>query len=228
MKNKIFYKLKNQCESKYVGSFPQIQRYKKGYITERRNSMTKTARYFFSQNPGPELDVDGLVLAPKAKLTDFLTSTAFSDYVGLLISERLLKIIQSVTTVNYEIYPAPIYNKDEEVIANYFYIHYTQELPELIDFKEFKIIIDNAEKPYEILLKNETEYKLFIQKNPHANLIYKDKIIYKNKVDNFDIFRDGIFFCETIISEKAMQLFVDNKITGLEFIKITNIFINED
>ncbi len=205
-----FYILKPAVGTEETGHvFPAVESYE-DYDFNSPNSVHKLNHHEFP-NFIPDIRFK---LAKGAKLCDVMGQSTISA-CGLLISERLKNLIESVKTIDCKFYPSEIHSKNVKYI--YYWCHFIWDNGiENIDFNKSKFKISEfGEDIGDIEI---TDYKNLLDKQTELGFM---KLIYNYqthiKKNDFSIFIHPLnksIYCTDIFKHKINS----EKITGISLV----------
>jgi len=212
-----YFKIAVSLDIKEIGNFPQIQKFKKGYDDDRKESCSQIARYYFGKKPDVNIDFDCLELAKKAKLTDYMSASYLNDLTGLLASKNLHQFLTDLRTVDHVDYTVPIYQDGIIVSEGYKWIHFIQSYPDIINFVESDFFLDHSEANYKRLsLKSFVDYRTE-QDRALYKINSKRLVLRSELVSKFDILRLGVVRNETFITEEVKNAMVERQFSGIVY-----------
>jgi len=212
-----YFKLEFSLDKKEIGEYPQIQKFKKGYNANKQESCSQIARYYFGKRPDVEIDFDGLELANKAKLTDYLSSSYLNALTGLLVSDNLYNFFSGLQMASHISYLSRIYQKGDLISENYRWVHFIESYPEIINYSKSDFFLDHSEVNFKKLsIRSFVEYKNEQEKvrykiNSHRLLLKKELAI------KFDILRIGVVKNETYVKETVKNEMVNHGFAGIVY-----------
>lgn len=212
-----YYKLEFSLVKKEIGDYPQVQKFKKGYNSNRQESCSQIARYYFGVKPDVEIDFNCLELSSKAMLTDYMSSSYLNALAGLLISQRLYDFFSGLRVPNHISYKACIYQKEKLVSDNYLWVHFISSYPELIDYSKSNFFLDHSEANFKkVLIASINEYKDLQDKVRYK--VNTDKLVLKKELaDKFDMLRIGVVRNETYVTESVKDEMIAKGFTGIVY-----------
>jgi hypothetical protein len=204
----------------------QCENLRQDYLAWVENSIYTFTKFHTEPN------LDAFIIRKTAKLTDLIDGGPFGLNKGLLITNKLLGILQSSNIPDdlINVTDAYVYQKDKRIRYNgvYYaglftktYVEDYIDLPGCIFEYRFNIHIDNRgdyvfEKK---MIKFETlrELKIFKERSAMGmtDALKPFQIILKR--DDFDFIVLPEIEIFPIISEKFRQTLLENKITGIDF-----------
>lgn len=220
----MFYKIEPSIEISVVGDFPQIQKFKKGYNMNRRESCSQIARYFFGKKPDVQVDFDGLQLSNKAKTTDYLSSSYLNNLTGMLVSSGLFNYLTSLKIPEFIKYRATIYKKEQILAEDFYWIHFIKSYPELINFSESSFFLNHSEVKFKDIYINDILEYTQKQSSVAYKIEAKRLVLHKGAI-NFDLIRIGIIENRLLVTEEIMRDLVSKNFMGFQFNPADNIVI---
>ncbi|MBT3421881.1 MAG: hypothetical protein HOD63_15870 [Bacteroidetes bacterium] len=210
-----YYRLIESTNLKEIGIYPQVIDHKKDYDEDKLDSYMLTNK-FPSELPCINFDFDGLLLNNRSKYTDLVSSSFLNSLIGLIISSQFLKIVENFKTVDYKLFNACLYFKKMRV--QYYWMHYTSELTEYIDFENSVFRLKTSEGRKEVLLKSIDDYFELRNSIKSWSIVKPTKLsLFKQMDYSYDLFRIGLIDSNTYVSERLKDEFAKNNITGVEF-----------
>lgn len=212
-----YYKLEFSLEKQEIGDYPQVQKFKKGYDSNRKESCSQIARYYFGMKPDIEIDFNCLELSNKARLTDYVSSSYLNALAGLLISQRLYDFFLGLRLPEYISYQAYIYQKEKLVSDSHLWAHFVKSYPEIIDYSKSNFFLDHSEVNYKkVAISSINDYKDL--QNRVRYKVNTDKLVLKKVfADKFDVLRIGVVRNETYVTESVKNEMIAKGFTGLVF-----------
>jgi len=211
---KYFLIKNNLKETGDVGGFSLMQ-YIKGKIFDSEYGIIPDS-IEFNQN-----------LGSRAKVTDFLWPGRLSPRYGLLYSDKAYQVIQGFNLPDNKIIPINAIKNGKPY--SYHLLLYMHSSFDAIDLSTLEIDIVNREfgKLEYTLRKMDNPAKFaknIMLKNQYPGYDKKEndrgtKLVRMKLKPNFDLdlFTFGYLYSHSIISERLMQSFIKNKITGLQY-----------
>lgn len=212
-----WYSISLSKDEKIIGTFPQTDGMGPAYNLKGPNSVWNLPNL---RKPDFEPDFDCFRLDKKSKLTDVI-STAIINACGFIISDKLKNIFDEFKLPPHIYYAIKILHKNE-IISNYYWLHFTDDNTKDIDFSNSEFIrrdplfvndfeklgISNIEDLYNERKKSNLKHifpaKLKIAINPDFLLFGK----FWNKYYISDTLRNKIKNCDgfefTMIDFKLM------------------------
>lgn len=218
-----YYTLETACNTSETGpAFPQIQKLKPGYNDKKSNSiysyLKKSVNDFSDEVP----DLDGFIMQPQAKLTDFLSNSITKP--GFFVSKKVKSIFENHNLMPHRFYPAVVTLRKKS-IPNYFWAHMIADFTEFIDYANSCFFIykhyhlDDGDINISSLDDYFAKRTQLRNDNPNINItIWAKKIWLKPSffAKELDIFKIGLFDSNFYISQKLRNSLIDNKITGCD------------
>lgn len=143
--------------------------------------------------------------------TDIINRVGVS--YGLVVSENLKKILELQNIPNHRFYSIDVVWKKK--LLNYFWLHNYDNIFQYTDMDKSKFEIIQYKNVITHSFTSEDFYK---SKNYECMMDFSKtfkitKIVFKDNFPNYDLFE---FENRTLISQKVLDLFVENNITGYE------------
>lgn len=181
-----------------------------------------------------ELDLGTVKLYSEAKLTDVVNGI---EGGGWIVSKRLFEILKNFNIGEYQPYKIAVKSK-KIVSEDYVYLHFPNYADEYVDFPQsvfYKgkgyfdfasraIMPESFHSAEEIKLLSDqlNEGVTFTNFKKRVNIQSKIIVLKPNELDIFK-FKSHLLSREQFISARLAQTLLDEKITGLEFIKTTKV-----
>src|SRR5688572_2879645 len=221
----MLYFLENSTNLNDVGAYFQVKSMSDGYDYNASNSIFAVDRLSNDEIPVFEPDLNSFVLKPKAKLTDVI-STGYASDKGFLLNDKVKLLLQRFTIDKGIYYPATVIYKKQNLFYSFLYIASYLIEKEIITFSKSSFF---EKKISEILKKMSFDsfdgmLTYGKKKNP-VHVIEHEYLFLKKEVLEIDMFRIGYVDIKIIISERLKGEFEAQKITGVKFTKVENIFI---
>lgn len=209
--------------------FPQVHKYIKGYDPEAHHALFSLYDYVDSL-PDYVPDLDGMMLAGSAKLTDFLSS-AFTRM--FIMSEKAKSVLEQYHLPLHQFYPLGLYKR--KIKHDYFLFKYVSNYSDFVDyertsFKEEYLIRRYDSMPF--FIKSKEEYwerrqKIKAEKGDFWT-ISGDKIVMNKDFDHeLDFFEICILDSNTYVSERLKNAIEAAGLTGWEFTPATNLIVED-
>jgi len=181
-----------------------------------------------------ELDLGMVKLYSEAKLTDVVNGI---EGGGWIVSKRLFEILKNFNIGNYQEYKIAVKSKkvvSEEYVYLHFmsyadaYVNYPQSVfykgKGYFDFAARTILPESFQSSEEIETVSNRLNEGVSRSNFNERVTIQSKqiVLHPNELDLFKF--KSFFLCrEQFISARLAQTLLDEKITGLEFIKTTKV-----
>lgn len=181
-----------------------------------------------------ELDLGVVRLYHEAKLTDVVKGI---EGGGWIVSKRLFEILKDFNIGVYQHYKIAVKSK-KVVSEDYVYLHFISYADEYVDFpqsvfykgkgyfdfaaREIMPESFNSIEEVKALSDQWNEGVAFFDIDKRINIQSKTVILKPNELDIFR-FKSHFLSGEQFISARLAQTLLDEKITGLEFIKTTKV-----
>lgn len=152
-----------------------------------------------------------IILNKKAYPTDFIERVSVP--YGLVVNNKIKSLITLYSLPNHKFYDTEVIYKKSKL--NYYWFHFYDDIFQYIDMKKSKFILKWRDIIQEFCFTSK-EFYLSKEKETfedfEKNLIIKE-VYLLNSFPKYDIFHfEGI----NIISEKLLNAFQENNITGYE------------
>jgi hypothetical protein len=207
-----FLNITNSTEiSETGGNYPQIEGLAKGYDYGEKSSILNITNLETDSSYNP--NIQNFIIRKSSKLTDFLSFN--SDF--FIVSEKVIKLLR-----NYNLPP----NRQFECIIRqgvnkypYVILYFFKGKYDFTDYTKSKFTLRFFEKQEKwatiFKTKENFENELLQAYQRFTNIIY-----YKgNSKPGFDIFKVNKFQKDYFISEELRQTFINNKITGVDYLQ---------
>ena len=152
-----------------------------------------------------------IILNKKAYPTDFIERVGVP--YGLVVNNKIKSLITSYSLPNHKFYDTEVIYKKSKL--NYYWFHFYDDIFQYIDMKKSKFILKWRDIIQEFCF---TSKDFFKSKKRKTFEDFETKLIIKevyllNSFPQYDIFH---FEGRNIISEKLLNAFQENNITGYE------------
>ena len=152
-----------------------------------------------------------IILNKKAYPTDFIERVSVP--YGLVVNNKIKSLITLYSLPNHKFYDTEVIYKKSKL--NYYWFHFYDDIFQYIDMKKSKFILKWRDVIQEFCFTSK-EFYLSKEKETfedfEKNLIIKE-VYLLNSFPKYDIFH---FEGRNIISEKLLNAFQENNITGYE------------
>ena len=152
-----------------------------------------------------------IILNKKAYPTDFIERVSVP--YGLVVNNKIKSFITLYSLPNHKFYDTEVIYKKSKL--NYYWFHFYDDIFQYIDMKKSKFILKWRDVIQEFCF---TSKEFYLSKEQETfgdfekNLIIKE-VYLLNSFPKYDIF---YFEGRNIISEKLLNAFIENNITGYE------------
>ena len=152
-----------------------------------------------------------IILNKKAYPTDFIERVSVP--YGLVVNNKIKSLITLYSLPNHKFYDTEVIYKKSKL--NYYWFHFYDGIFQYIDMKKSKFILKWRDVIEEFCF---TSKEFYLSKEQETfgdfekNLIIKE-VYLLNSFPKYDIFH---FEGRNIISEKLLNAFIENNITGYE------------
>ena len=152
-----------------------------------------------------------IILNKKAYPTDFIERVSVP--YGLVVNNKIKSLITLYSLPNHKFYDTEVIYKKSKL--NYYWFHFYDDIFQYIDMKKSKFILKWRDVSQEFCF---TSKEFYLSKEQETfedfekNLIIKE-VYLLNSFPKYDIFH---FEGRDIISEKLLNAFQENNITGYE------------
>jgi len=182
----------------------------------------------------PELDLGMVKLYSEAKLTDVVNGI---EGGGWIVSRRLFEILKKFNIGEYQEYKIAVKSK-KVVSEDYVYLHFVSYADKYVDFPQSvfykgkgyfdfaarQIMPESFHSTDELQALSDqlNEGVNFGDFNKRVSIQSKIIVLKPNELDIFK-FKNYLLCREQFISARLAQTLLDEKITGLDFIKTTKV-----
>lgn len=220
-----YYELKYGCDNKEVGTqFPQVWDFVKGYSPEVEDNGVFSL--YYSNNPLFPIkvpDLSGLKLSSGAHYTDFL-SNGFSNDLFIL-NEKAKDLLESMNIETHHFYKAKIISLRKKMEKDYYVVKMVSENWRDLEFPNSTFHEGLFDDITPVSIKS---YDDFCQRYNNSNssdvkewnhYIFADKIKMLDRFSkkNLDMFQIDRVDFRWYVSERFVDGYNKNKLTGLEF-----------
>ena len=152
-----------------------------------------------------------IILNKKAYPTDFIERVSVP--YGLVVNNKIKSLITLYSLPNHKFYDTEVIYKKSKL--NYYWFHFYDDIFQYIDMERSKFILKWRDVIQEFCF---TSKEFYLSKEQETfgdfekNLIIKE-VYLLNSFPKYDIFH---FEGRNIISEKLLNAFIENNITGYE------------
>jgi hypothetical protein len=213
----MYYTISTSDNITEIGYLPQVN-LAKDFIPNSKDYTNVKWNSLFKENPSLNFDLN-----PKANVTDLITGAIPS--FGLIISEKIKKILEQVNLPLSKFYPINI-NKDNRKIMQYYWFHYLSDFWNYVDMKKSTYLILNKftfKQLEEITIGTLDEVKEIKKSLPFDKIIRPKELYLTSQFPNYDIFEITDIQYITIISEKLKNTLLEKNITGCTFDEYSKI-----
>ena|SRR5688572_2372170 len=222
----MLYYLDESTKLEEIGAFFQIKSMSDGYDYNASNSIFAMDRLSNNEIPVFEPNLNSFVLKPKAKLTDVI-SAGYASGKGFLLNDKVKLLLQRFTIDKGIYYPATVIYKKQNLFYSFLYIaSYLIKNEGLVDFQKSFFV---EKKIFEIIdTKRFENFDNMLDYGRQMNPVHEfeiGKVFLRKEVRKLDMFRIGYGDNNIIISERLKDEIEAQKITGVKFTKVENIFI---
>ena len=152
-----------------------------------------------------------IILNKKAYPTDFIERVSVP--YGLVVNNKIKSLITLYSLPNHKFYDTEVIYKKSKL--NYYWFHFYDDIFQYIDMKKSKFILKWRDVIQEFCFTSKDFFKSKKKKtfeDFETELIIKE-VYLLNSFPKYDIFH---FEGRNIISEKLLNAFIENNITGYE------------
>jgi hypothetical protein len=146
------------------------------------------------------------------KLTDILSSTFLSSYCGILVSPKLLLLLEEFKVPPFNATKVRISHAGNDFL--FYWLHFTSNSDESIDYYNSSFVeIDPRKGSRQIIFNSYEDYK-----NHKPKLKSLERIIAKNLKlrEDFDFIKLSVIFRGFLVSERLYSAMLQNNISGFE------------
>lgn len=226
-----YFVMNESLDEKLVGSdFPQVYKFIKGYDEDAPDSLLSLYKYRDSF-PDYVPNLDGVMLAGYAKLTDFL-SNGFSHSLRI-ISPRAKSVLEQYHLCPHRFYPLGLYKR--KVRHDYFLFKFVSNYSDFVDyertsFRERDITSGYKSDPFFIKSREdfwERREKIKTERGISWG-IWGDRIVMNESFDReLDFFVISILDANTYVSERLKNAIESAGLTGWEFSPAVNLTVED-
>lgn len=212
------------------GNFPQVYKFIKGYDEDAPNALFSLYKY---RNAFPDYvpNLDGVMLAGYAKLTDFI-SNGFSNRLRIM-SPRAKAVLGQYNLCSHQFYPLGLYKR--KIKHDYFLFHIVSDYSDFVDyertsFQEYDLISGYKSESFFVHSKAEFwEKREAIKTEKDISWgIWGDRIVMNKDFNHeLDFFVISILDANTYVSERLKNAIETAGLTGWEFTPATNLIVED-
>lgn len=225
-----YFIVEESLDEKIIGKdFPQVCKFVKGYDPKGDNALFSLYEY---RNSLPDYipNLDGMMLAGSAKLTDFLSS-GFGH--GYIMSDKAKKVLEQFHLCSHLFYPLGLYKR--KVKFDYFLLNYISNYSYFVDyektsFKEYDIISEQSSSSFFVNSKEEyLERRRNIKNKKGISWgIWGDRIVMNKDFDpELDFFVICMLDTNVYVSKRLKDAIEAAGLTGWEFNPAANLIIED-
>jgi hypothetical protein len=207
-----YYSFGETDEINIIGENPQISTTADSLF----GSAFSTVRVNYGEIPD-EIPFLELKFNESAKITDLLRT--YNPYFGLIVSERLKKILQTFCLPSHKFYPVNVINENE--IIPYYWFNFYDNASKYLDYKNSTIEIYhkfNFKTLSIVSIESENNLQEINSNLGFERNIKLRKVSFNNDFPNYDIFSNNVLgFGYNLISENLLKSLQQNNITGFMF-----------
>lgn len=205
-----YYNITTSSERKQIGVYPQCKGMPDGFNYkwfEEPNSMTNLTNDEFP-NVAPNLIFE---LEERAKLTDVISPSNLSAK-GILMNEKVKKIIDQFEIAEHNYYPATITHKG--ITYNYYWLHFVKKDLSGVDFE--KSIFYKSEFGFDKgdYLKIDSHQKALKIYDEEDYFIHLEKLVLNSNQSQIHFFYLPILH-NLFASENISEALKTNRVTGI-------------
>lgn len=220
-----YYRVKNQVDTEEVGKniYPQTDGLVGKDTFSSEHCYTKFTHYNLPENFTP---IEKIKLANSANQTDFLSTTLISGF-GFIVSNKMKLILEQHNIVNHRFYKIPIVHQQQE-LDKYYWFQMYEPKQGYVDFEKSTFQV----RRFRRIIKDEIKFSSIDnyweeRKNYKPGELFRTKNVVINP-DEYDFLYLSVGGTEFLISEKIMNVMLDNNITGYEITELENITIKDN
>lgn len=224
-----YYSVKDSLDEEIVGKdYPQAYKFIKGYNPDAPKALFSL--YDFRESlPNYTPELDGIMLAGSAKLTDFV-SNGFS-FELFIISKRVKKVLEKFHLCPHQFYPLGLYKR--KVKYDYYLLKIASNYIDYVDFPkttfiEFnfvgsKVFGDVSVNSKEELYQKREEVKA---RKGTSQTIWGNRIVMSDLFDKeLDFFSITRIDAKLYVSERLKNAIEAEGLTGWIFTPATNLVV---
>lgn len=226
-----YFIMEESSNEKIVGSnFPQVYKFIKGYDEEAPNALFSLYKY---KDTFPDYvpNLDGVMLASYAKLTDFV-SNGFSRRLRIL-SHTAKAVLEQYNLCPHQFYPLGLYKR--KIKYDYYLLNFVSNYSDFVDyerttFQEYDIT--SGYKSCSFLVHSKEKFwekrtRIEIDKGISWG-VWGDRIVMNKEFDReLDFFVISILDGNIYVSERLKNAIETAGLTGWEFTPATNLIVEE-
>lgn len=224
-----YYIVNQSIDEKIIGKdYPQTSKFIKSYNPDAPDALYSLYKYKESfPNFSPNLD--GLMLAGSARLTDFVSS-AFS--AGYIVSEKAKNILEYYNLCSHMFYRLGLYKRN--IKHNYFLLNIVSDYSNFVDYKrstfiEYNLLTEEETSVISIDSKEDLLKKRKTIKNEKDDIawtIWGNKIVMSNDFDReLDFFEITRIDAHLYVSERLKEAIELHNLIGWNFTSATNLIV---
>ena len=166
-----------------------------------------------------ELRVPEFLLAPYAKITDFMRMASISYSTVKMISPRFLELLQNFQLADHQLFKTKVFDKTRG--WDYYFFYFTQTFDEeYVDFEQSEFVITHISRiisPIEINSFEEFKEKRREVRND-SNTVDYISLVFKTEKIPYDFFRIyKTFYRGFFVSERLKEAIEAAGLTGMTF-----------
>lgn len=224
-----YYVVKDSLDEKIVGKdFPQAYKFIKGYNPDAPNALFSL--YTFRESfPNYIPELDGIMLAGSAKLTDFVSNSFSSDL--FIISEGVKEVLEKFHLCPHQFYPLGLYKR--KVKYDYYLLYIVSNYIDYVDFPKTTFIEYNlvSGKMFGDISVNSKD-ELFRKREEIEEREGISQTVWGNRIEMNDLFDKELDFFsittidgELYISERLKNVIEAEGLAGWDFTPATNLVV---
>lgn len=225
-----YFIMEESLNEKIIGSdFPQVYKFIKGYDEDAPDALFSLYKY---KDTFPDYipNLDGVMLAGYAKLTDFV-SNGFSPFL-LIMNEKAKDILGQFHLCPHKFYSLGLYRR--KIKNDYFLFHYHSNYSDFVDYQKTSFREHHSFRfqsdPFFVSSKEEFwEKRKAIKTEKGISCgIRGDRIVMNKDFDHeLDFFVISILDANTYVSERLKNAIETAGLTGWEFTPATNLIVED-
>ncbi|MEO8239270.1 MAG: hypothetical protein ABI793_12065 [Flavobacterium sp.] len=201
-----YYSLTSTEDLDIIGEYPQVSTTNDSLF----GSPFSTIKVNYGDIPD-EIPFLELEFEENAKITDLLGT--YNPYFGLIIDEKLKDIFSNTNLPNHRFYPVNVFFKN--IPLPYYWFNFYDNIFPYLDMENSKFSVEENRQKLEYKFKSENFFK---EKNIECiedfnKTLRIEKIYLLDSFPKYDLFEFENF---VLISEKLLNTFKENNITGYE------------
>lgn len=224
-----YFIMEESLNEKIIGSdFPQVYKFIKGYDEDAPDALFSLYKY---KDTFPDYipNLDGVMLAGYAKLTDFV-SNGFSPFL-LIMNEKAKDILGQFHLCPHKFYSLGLYRR--KIKNDYFLFHYHSNYSDFVDYQK-RLLENIIHSDFNPIPFCQFQGGILGEKKSYKNRkgiscgIRGDRIVMNKDFDHeLDFFVISILDGNTYVSERLKNAIETAGLTGWEFTPATNLIVED-